>query len=96
MESEGTLPCSQESSTGPRLKPDDFSPYHSILSHFMMMWDVLHCELLIWVGEKLQTFCYGGESVSVFSLARSKGLRQGPRDFDFFLVINGELHNLNK
>jgi hypothetical protein len=32
MESRGSLPCSQEPSTGPYLKPDRSSPYHPILS----------------------------------------------------------------
>jgi hypothetical protein len=32
MESEGTLPCSQESSTGPCPEPDQSTPYHPILS----------------------------------------------------------------
>jgi hypothetical protein len=36
MEPEGSLPCSQESSTSPNPGPEKFSPYHSILSkvHF--------------------------------------------------------------
>jgi hypothetical protein len=32
MEHEGSLPCSQESSTGPYTEPDQFNPYHTILS----------------------------------------------------------------
>jgi hypothetical protein len=32
MKFEGSLPCSQEPSTGPYPEPDQFSPYHSILS----------------------------------------------------------------
>jgi hypothetical protein len=32
MESEGSLPCSQEPSTGPYPEPDQSKPYHSILS----------------------------------------------------------------
>jgi hypothetical protein len=32
MEPEGSLPCSQEPSTGPYLKPDRSSPFHPILS----------------------------------------------------------------
>jgi hypothetical protein len=32
MEPEGSLPCSQESSTDPYPKPDQSSPYHPILS----------------------------------------------------------------
>jgi hypothetical protein len=31
MESEGSLPSSQEPSTGPYLEPDQSSPHHSIL-----------------------------------------------------------------
>jgi hypothetical protein len=36
MEPEGSLPCSQEPSTGPYPQPDQSSPYHTILSkiHF--------------------------------------------------------------
>jgi hypothetical protein len=36
MEPEGSLPCSQDSSTGPYHKPDKSNPYHLILSriHF--------------------------------------------------------------
>jgi hypothetical protein len=36
MEPEGSLPCSQEPSTGPYPKPDQSNPYHHILSkiHF--------------------------------------------------------------
>jgi hypothetical protein len=30
MESEGSLPCSQEHSTGPYTEPDQSSPYHPI------------------------------------------------------------------
>jgi hypothetical protein len=32
IESEGSLPCSQEPSTGPYPEPDQSNPYHSILS----------------------------------------------------------------
>jgi hypothetical protein len=32
MEPEGSLPCSQEPSTGPYSEPDQFNPYHHILS----------------------------------------------------------------
>jgi hypothetical protein len=32
MEQEGSLPCSQEPSTGPYTKPDESSPNHPILS----------------------------------------------------------------
>jgi hypothetical protein len=32
MEPEGSLPCSQEPSTGPYSEPDQFNPYHPILS----------------------------------------------------------------
>jgi hypothetical protein len=32
MESEGSLPCSQEPSTGPYPQTDQYSPYHPILS----------------------------------------------------------------
>jgi hypothetical protein len=31
MEPEGSLPCSQESYTGPYPEPDQFSPYRHIL-----------------------------------------------------------------
>jgi hypothetical protein len=31
MELEGSLPCSQESATGPYPEPDDSSPDHTIL-----------------------------------------------------------------
>jgi hypothetical protein len=32
MEPEGSLPCSQEPSKGPYLKPDESSPYHPLRS----------------------------------------------------------------
>jgi hypothetical protein len=32
MEPEGSLPCSQEPSTGPYTEPDQSNPYHPILS----------------------------------------------------------------
>jgi hypothetical protein len=32
IEPEGSFPCSQEPSTGPYPEPDQFNPYHSILS----------------------------------------------------------------
>jgi hypothetical protein len=32
MEAEGSLPCSQEPSTGPYPEPDQSSPYHLILA----------------------------------------------------------------
>jgi hypothetical protein len=32
MEPEGSLPCSQEPSTGPYPAPDQSNPYHPILS----------------------------------------------------------------
>jgi hypothetical protein len=32
MEPQGSLSCSQEPSTGPNPKPEQFSPYNSILS----------------------------------------------------------------
>jgi hypothetical protein len=32
MEPEGSLPCSQELSTGPYSEPDQSNPYHPILS----------------------------------------------------------------
>jgi hypothetical protein len=32
MEPEGSLPCSQEPSTGPYPEPDQSNPYHAILS----------------------------------------------------------------
>jgi hypothetical protein len=32
MEPEGSLPCTQEPSTGPYPEPDQCSPYHTILS----------------------------------------------------------------
>jgi hypothetical protein len=32
MEPEGSLPCSQEPSTGPYSELDQFNPYHPILS----------------------------------------------------------------
>jgi hypothetical protein len=32
MQSEGSLPCSQQPSTGPYPKPDQTSPYHPVLS----------------------------------------------------------------
>jgi hypothetical protein len=31
MESEGSLPCSQETATGPYFESDESSPYHPIL-----------------------------------------------------------------
>jgi hypothetical protein len=31
METEGSLPCSQDPTTTPYLEPDESSPYHSIL-----------------------------------------------------------------
>jgi hypothetical protein len=39
MESEGSLTCSQEPSTGPYPEPDQSSPYHPILSkiHFIII-----------------------------------------------------------
>jgi hypothetical protein len=32
MEPEGSLPCTQEPSTGPHREPDQFNPYNRILS----------------------------------------------------------------
>jgi hypothetical protein len=32
METEGSLPCPQEPSTGPYSEPDQSNPYHPILS----------------------------------------------------------------
>jgi hypothetical protein len=37
MEPEGSLPCSQEPSTGPYPEADKFSPYHPILSKICNM-----------------------------------------------------------
>jgi hypothetical protein len=37
MEPEGSLPCSEEPSTGPCPEPDQSSPYHPILS----LWSIL-------------------------------------------------------
>jgi hypothetical protein len=35
MEPEGSLPCSQEPSTGPYPEPDQSSLYHPILSQYL-------------------------------------------------------------
>jgi hypothetical protein len=39
MEPEGSLPCSQEPSTGPYPEPDQSSPYHTILSLYIISLD---------------------------------------------------------
>jgi hypothetical protein len=43
MEPEGSLPHSQESSTGPYHEPDKTSPYHPILP----LWDPSRTHLLV-------------------------------------------------
>jgi hypothetical protein len=46
MELEGSLLCSQESSTDPNPKPDQSSPYHPILSlKFILIFTHLHLGL---------------------------------------------------
>jgi hypothetical protein len=37
MEPEGSVPCSQEPSTGPYREPDKSSPYHPILGIYMII-----------------------------------------------------------
>jgi hypothetical protein len=37
MEPEGSLPCSQQPSTGPYPEPDRSSPYHPILSLYTLL-----------------------------------------------------------
>jgi hypothetical protein len=47
MELEGSLPHSQELSTGPYPEPDKSSPYHSILSEIDL--NIIHPPILVFL-----------------------------------------------
>jgi hypothetical protein len=42
MQPEGSLSCSQQSSTAPYSEPDQSSPYHPILSLYKINFNIVH------------------------------------------------------